>query len=107
MPLLSMYAGMPRSFTGSKLGKSAAEPPWSNPNDRVRPRETVSSVVGLFPVAIVAWSVTWITYIWMLAQELDLDLQDALVIAVISGGASLLSYALIIAPIARAMGLSI
>ena len=28
MPLLSMYAGMPRSFTGSKLGKSAAEPPW-------------------------------------------------------------------------------
>jgi hypothetical protein len=69
--------------------------------------ELVSDLVGLFPVAIVAWSVTWCTYIWMLAQELDLELQDALIIAVVSAGASWLAMALIVVPIGRAMGLPV
>ncbi len=67
----------------------------------------VSDLVGLFPVSIVAWSVTWCTYIWMLAQELDLELQDALIIAVVSAGATWVSFVLIVAPIGRAMGLPV
>jgi RNA polymerase subunit RPABC4/transcription elongation factor Spt4 len=69
--------------------------------------DLLNAVVGLFPVAIVAWSVTGIAYIWMLAQELDLEFQDALIIALISVVATAMAFALILSPIATAMGLTL
>jgi hypothetical protein len=69
--------------------------------------DLVGDIVGLFPVAIVSWSITGILYIWMLSQELELEYQDALIIAVLSFGASMLTVWLILEPIAKAMGVTI
>jgi RNA polymerase subunit RPABC4/transcription elongation factor Spt4 len=69
--------------------------------------DLIADVVGIFPIWVVWLSVSGIAYIWMLAQELDLDLQDALIIAIISGGATAIAWMVVLGPIATAMGLSL
>jgi predicted RNA-binding Zn-ribbon protein involved in translation (DUF1610 family) len=65
------------------------------------------AVLGLVPAPVLALGIAGFAFVWMLHQEMDLEFQDAVIIAILTMGAMTVVWLLGTLKIASMMGLSI
>ncbi len=65
------------------------------------------AVVGLVPAPVLALGIAGFAFVWMLHQEMDLEFQDAVIVAILTMGAVTVVWLLGTLKIASMMGLSI
>ena len=65
------------------------------------------AVLGLVPAPVLALGIAGFAFVWMLHQEMDLEFQDAVIIAILTMGAVIVVWLLGTLKIASMMGLSI
>ncbi len=65
----------------------------------------IYGLLSLIPIPVIPLGLSALTYVWLLSEEMDLELQDAVIVAVLTAGATILTWITLVVVIGKALGI--